>query len=103
MKTLTEILTGRVLSDVNTLEVRNAKELAAKAAAEIANAKKFWSVWNADDHAVRVFTFTRRARDMQAKARELTAGNLNAAADYSAIVMLYVTAIRELTGNHFAL
>ena len=103
MKTLTEVLVSRALSDVNTLEVRNAKELAAKATSEIAHAKKFWSMWDAEVRTAKVFTFTRRARDMQAKARELTAGNLNAAADYSAIVMLYVTAIRELTGNHFAL
>lgn len=93
----------KILTDLNKLEVRNAKELAAKAAAEIAAAKKFWEIWNEDDRAGRVFTFTRRARDMQAKAKELSAGRFDAQYDYSAIVMLYVTAIRELTGKHFSL
>lgn len=103
MKTLKEIMIERALYDVNTLEVRNAKELADKARAEIANAKKFWAVWNEDARAGRVCTFTRRARDMQAKAKELMAGRFDAHYDYSAIVMLYVTAIRELTAKHFAL
>lgn len=99
----TEIMIERALYDVNALEVRNAKELADKARAEIANAKKFWAVWNADARAGRVFTFTSRARAMQAKAKELARGKFNAQYDYSAIMMLYVTAIRELTQKHFAL
>ena len=103
MKTLTEVLTDRALSDVNNIETRNAKELAAKATSEIAHAKKFWSMWDADVRTAKVHTFTRRARDMRAKASELQRGRFDAQFDYGAIVMLYVTAIRELTRSHFSL
>ena len=103
MKTLTEVLTNRALSDVNTLEVRNAKELAAKATAEIANATKFWSVWNEFSRESKLNTFATRAREIKAKAKELQRGRFEAQFDYSAVVMLYVTAIRQLGGKHFAL
>ena len=84
-------------------EVRNAKELSAKATAEIAHAKKFWSVWNEFSRESKLNTFAIRAREIKAKAEELQRGRFEAQFDYSAIVMLYVTAIRQLGGKHSAL
>ena len=96
-------LADRALSDVNALEARKAKELEAKAVSEIAHAKKFWARWDDEARSAKVFIFTSRASELQAKSAELRRGLFDAQHDYSALVMLYVTAIRELTGNHFAL
>lgn len=93
----------KTLTDLNKLEVRNAKELAAKAAAEIANATKFWSMWDDFSRSSKLSAFAIRAREIQAKAKELQRGKFDAESDYREIVMLYVTAIRSLGGKHFSL
>ena len=82
---------------------RGRKPAAAKATAEIANATKFWSVWNEFSRESKLNTFATRAREIKAKAKELQRGRFEAQFDYSAVVMLYVTAIRQLGGKHFAL
>ena len=102
-QTRTEMLVANDISAVNHLEVLQAKERAAEAAEEIANAKKFWSLWSEDDRSSKIWVLNSRARKMQVKAEELAKGKLEAEKDFTAIVMTYVTAIRELSGNHFAI
>lgn len=94
---------SKALNDINDLATRSAAERETTAKREIENAEKFWSVWNDEVKAVMLGAFARRAKEIMAISNELKAGKLPAAEDNFMVAVMYVSAIRKLSGKHFSL
>lgn len=94
---------SKTLNDINALAVRSAAERETTAKREIANAEKFWGVWSDEVKAAKLGAFARRANEIRAISAELKAGKLSASDDNLLVSMMYVTAIRKLSGKPFAL
>ena len=94
---------SKALNDINDLARRSAAERETTAKREIANAEKFWSVWNDEVKAAKLGAFARRAKEITAISNELKSGRLPAAEDNLLVAVMYVSAIRKLSGKHFSL
>ena len=94
---------SKVLSDINDLATRSAAERETTAKREIANAEKFWSVWSDEVKAGKMGAFARRAKEIMAISAELKAGKLPAAEDNLRVAVMYVSAIRKLSGKPYSL
>ena len=66
---------SKAINDINDLARRSAAERETTAKREIANAEKFWSVWDADVKAAKLGAFARRAKEIMTISAELKAGD----------------------------
>ena len=94
---------SKATNDINDLARRSAAERETTAKREIANAEKFWSVWDADVKAAKLGAFARRAKEIMTISAELKAGGLSASDDNLLVAVMYVSAIRKLSGRNFSL
>ena len=94
---------SKAINDINDLARRSAAERETAAKREISNAEKFWSVWNDEVKAAMLGAFARRAKEIMNISNELKAGKLPASEDNLLVAVMYVTAIRKLSGKPYSL
>ena len=94
---------SKTLNDINDIAARSSAERETTAKREIARAETFWGVWSDEVKAAKLAAFARRAKAIMAISNELRAGKLHAAGDNLLVAVMYVTAIRRLSGKHVSL